>query len=806
MDETCTEELARAEDDRRAARLSSFGVLQACVRRAADEHLPRRRRRPSPSWFTARQDELLPLIARRNATLHEYRIRPTLALRRARESARAALRSAVRDAKRVWLNERISSIATDCKQPGVYWTALGELKGGLDRSTRVAKMQLRRQDGSLGETDEDNVRELSSALDGVYNRSTSVDRTVLGLLPQLQVVDELADEPSAAEVAEHLKKAKRGKAPGENGLAVECFQALADDAETLAAVHACILDFWRSKTACFEEWRVGRLTLLPKKGDLSDPSNWRGIMLLDAMAKVVASIVESRLARLLAKVGVEYQNGFLRGRGCSDGIFSLKMALLKRKEHGLSTWALYVDLVKAFDSVDRALMLDILRRYGVPEHLVNLIHLLHTDVTVRFAVGKVEAEISSTVGVKQGDTLAPILFLFVIQAAMETLEPVFGEHGIKVPTFRTADDDVLTGRKTGEAGETFTFGKGLYADDAGLLFETRADLELGARLLKQHLTRFGLVMHCGKMSPDGAVAKKSKTEAVFYPQAGYTPTPNDTLPLQIDDAFGIVTFTQQFRYLGAISSSSLSDDDEIAQRLRSAAAAFGCLRKWVFGQSFGSRSLPLVSKGKLYSTLVLNLLLYGCENWVLTAPLRQRLNTFHNRCVRAMARPQRTSFSSTNDHPAPFVKRPALAPMYTALGLTSLDLVISNRKLRWAGHVRRMDWSRLPRKFLTSWVDAPRCRGRAHSYGHDLTRELQLIGFNTDRAAVQLGVSLSWGAAAQDREKWRKLAARLPLAPVPVETKPISEQARTERTQSEHAQPAPDPAATTWSQRLRSRG
>jgi hypothetical protein len=43
---------------------------------------------------------------------------------------------------------------------------------------------------------------------------------------------------------------------------------------------------------------------------------------------------------------------------------------------------------------------------------------------------------------------------------METLEPVFGEHGIKVPTFRTADDDVLTGRKTGEAGETITFGKG----------------------------------------------------------------------------------------------------------------------------------------------------------------------------------------------------------------------------------------------------------------------------------------------------------------------------------------------------------
>jgi hypothetical protein len=112
-----------------------------------------------------------------------------------------------------------------------------------------------------------------------------------------------------------------------------------------------------------------------------------------------------------------------------------------------------------------------------------------------------------------------------------------------------------------------------------------------------------------------------------------------------------------------------------------------------------------------------------------------------------MARPQRTSFSSTYDHLAPFVKRPALTPMYTALSLTSLDQVISNRKLRWAGHVRRMDWLRLPRKFLTSWVDALAAEDghtpkgtttRASSTTHSTD-----IGFNLDRAPVQLGVWLS---------------------------------------------------------------
>jgi hypothetical protein len=81
----------------------------------------------------------------------------------------------------------------------------------------------------------------------------------------------------------------------------------------------------------------------------------------------------------------------------------------------------------------------------------------------------------------------------------------------------------------GDAAETFTSGKELHADDAGLMFYTCADLELGARLLKQHPTRFRLMMHRGKMSPDGAVANKCKTEAVVYPQAGYTPTPTDRL-------------------------------------------------------------------------------------------------------------------------------------------------------------------------------------------------------------------------------------------------------------------------------------
>jgi hypothetical protein len=120
--------------------------------------------------------------------------------------------------------------------------------------------------------------------------------------------------------------------------------------------------------------------------------------------------------------------------------------------------------------------------------------------------------------------------------------------------------------------------------------------------------------------------------------------------------------------------------------------------------------------------------------------------------------------------------------------------------------VRRVGWSRLPRKFLTSWSThlsaedghtptGTTSRPRASS-------SLQRIGFNTDSAAVQLGVSLSWGlpfkterngASSQLGYRWR-LWKRNHLSGIS-----NSKQARTERSRSEHAQPAPDPDATTWS-------
>ena len=101
------------------------------------------------------------------------------------------------------------------------------------------------------------------------------------------------------------------------------------------------------------EWDVARLVLLPKKGDLSFCKNWRGICLLDVASKIFSSMLVRRMQVVMEEEGMDEQAGFRALRGIIDGLFATSVGLQKRKEHNLETWVLFVDLVKAFDTVPR---------------------------------------------------------------------------------------------------------------------------------------------------------------------------------------------------------------------------------------------------------------------------------------------------------------------------------------------------------------------------------------------------------------------------------------------------------------------
>ena len=137
-----------------------------------------------------------------------------------------------------------------------------------------------------------------------------------------------------------------------------------------------ILDFWRSEKPP-QQWLTGLLKVLPKKGDLSIPGNYRGIMLLEAAYKIITILLLNRLRPIAESLDHEQQCGFRTGRGCNDAIYTVKMAMKKRREHSQETWILFLDLVKAFDRVPRALLWELLGKFGVPAKLIRLLKALH---------------------------------------------------------------------------------------------------------------------------------------------------------------------------------------------------------------------------------------------------------------------------------------------------------------------------------------------------------------------------------------------------------------------------------------------
>ena len=341
---------------------------------------------------------------------------------------------------------------------------------------------------------------------------------------------------------------------------------------------------------------------------------------------------------------------------------------------------LFVDLVKAFDTVNREALMLILKKFGIPERLVTLIQHLHTNVKVKLKVGDADVVFNATIGVKQGDNMAPVLFLFYIQAAIESMDR---NWPVPKPEFYFKADSQLTGRPYTARGVRFNFWTSLYADDGGFIFRSRADLKSGCRCAYVTLLAFGLRMHVA-----------GKTEALYVPACRSNYSTADLSKLDVTDAtgtvVGFVPFTDVFRYLGSHVHWTLSDEFDVQHRISAASAAFGAL-----SSTLCSRRVNSTLRGQIYSTLVCSILLYGSECWALSQALVQQLQAFHNKCVRRMC-----FVTLQHCH----LHRISAATLDARLKLTGIQTTIDSLRLGWAGHVARMDHSRLPRRFLTSWI------------------------------------------------------------------------------------------------------
>ena len=145
-------------------------------------------------------------------------------------------------------------------------------------------------------------------------------------------------------------------------------------------------------------------------------------MLIDICNKVFSSVMNGRAFCLLELHGTKFQFGGTPTLGCQDGLFTLKTLLNAHKNHNLPLFVAFIDLVKAYDTTNHDLLLKILERWGAPPKFVAAIKTMYTNLKVVLKIDKEIREIMQSVGMRQGNNMAPVLFLFLMSAAAETLK------------------------------------------------------------------------------------------------------------------------------------------------------------------------------------------------------------------------------------------------------------------------------------------------------------------------------------------------------------------------------------------------
>jgi len=198
----------------------------------------------------------------------------------------------------------------------------------------------------------------------------------------------------------------------------------------------------------------------------------------------------------------------------------LKALLNARHNHDLASYVGFVDLVKAYDTANHVLLVDILRKYGAPPKFATAIENIYCNNTCVLKIENEITEIHQTVRVWQGDNMAPVIILFLMTAFAKTLEIVWKDQDIPILSVTTAaDEDLAEGKICSHTPAMFrskklaTYGilQCLYVDDGAFPFRTREDLQRGMELIYRHFTQFGMEM------PIGRGSSESKTECVFSP-------------------------------------------------------------------------------------------------------------------------------------------------------------------------------------------------------------------------------------------------------------------------------------------------
>jgi len=338
-----------------------------------------------------------------------------------------------------------------------------------------------------------------------------------------------------------------------------------------------------------KSWALGKIIpIFKNKGDPANPNSYRGITILSCLGKLFTAILNTRIEEYLNEsnlLGLE-QAGFRKNHSTIDHIFLLNslidLYLQKRKR----LYCAFIDYEKAFDKIDRTLLWTKLIDNGINGKVLSVITNLYKEAKSCIEKeGRTSSFFCCDVGVRQGENLSPILFALYLNDLTIFLSPAL--KGLQVT------NDLLNRLgQTKDLDNLIKLFVLLYADDTTILADSPEALQNGLNVMSEYCTKWKIKINVEKTKIVVFSRGKIRKKPVF--------SYNDT-PIEIVDDF--VYLGTLINYNGKSNKTKKRTCDQASKAMFS---IIGKARKL---------NLPVEIQMHLFDSVVLPILLYGCEVW-----------------------------------------------------------------------------------------------------------------------------------------------------------------------------------------------
>lgn len=568
-----------------------------------------------------------------------------------RNEAKEAVKQAKRDSWEDFGNKLEESHSDNQKQ---FWNIVKKLKG--HPSTQIRN--IKNQNGKL-QTESDSILKtwrdyFAAKFDNEEDEAQQPERPNNQENREGRAEHQISEE----EIKNALRGTRNGKAPGEDGITPELIKY--GGPITIKWLRKIFQQAWDSETIP-QDWEKNIIIPIHKKGDSTNCDNYRAICLAQVTLKIYSKIVEKRLRTQIENKLEEEQAAFRPNRQTQDHIYSLRIMIEKAIERNKTLYLSFLDLRAAFDKVPRKHIWEALEGLQTDPKLQRVIKSIYHNVlgTVRVN-GRTSGNFEIKNGVKQGDSLSPLLFITymdqIIKTAKRRTRPTrLGYHNLN---------------------PVYTQGL-VYADDIVLISGNINDLQRNLDIWNTCLREKGMEINI------------EKSKILQITKEGTGVNPNISVNGQQ------LEYVDKYEYLGTIISMNGKIEQEVRNRISKASRVYYQINNTLIGK----KEISTKTKIHLYKTIYTPTLTYGAESWTMIDKHKSMVTAAemkYLRKVQGKTRRDRVRNKSIRDE----------------LDLRPLVDEIEEKQLNWYGHLVRMRNERIPKKMLEMRPDGKRARGR----------------------------------------------------------------------------------------------